>query len=308
MSTNAEPAAPWTAQHLPDLRGKRIVITGASSGLGLETALALAGKRAELVLAVRNVPKGERAVERIAAAHPQAKLRLSPIDLADLSSVRRFAEELRSEGRAIDVLINNAGVMIPPYQRTKDGFELQFGANHLGHFALTGLLLPLLLNGGRVVTLSSIAARGGRIDFGNLDGSKGYRAMRFYAQSKLANLLFAKELQLRFERSGANAVSVACHPGISTTNLFSRGSGKETGPLYRFLLGLVGQPAPMGALPTLYAATHPSLRGGECVGPNGRGNRTGHPALDPHGDRLFDAETAKRLWEVSERLTGVSYL
>ncbi|MCI3918955.1 oxidoreductase [Paenibacillus sp. TRM 82003] len=309
-STFATPthAAPWTANDVPDFTGKRVVVTGASSGLGLETALALAAKNAELVLAVRNVPKGEQAAERIAALYPKTELRVSPIDLADLQSIRRFADELLGDNAPIDLLINNAGVMIPPYQRTKDGFELQFGSNHLGHFALTGRLLPLLRDGARVVTLSSIAARSGKIDFDNLDGSKGYSPMKFYCQSKLANWLFARELQRRFDRADIDAVSIGCHPGISSTNLFSRGTGKETGPFYKFLLGLVGQPAAMGALPTLYAAAHPSLRGGELIGPNGRGNRKGYPAPDSSGDRLFDAAIAERLWSVSEQLTGVKYL
>ena len=199
--------------------------------------------------------------------------------------------------------------MIPPYSRTKDGFELQFGTNHLGHFALTSHLLPLLQATplSRVVSLSSIAARRARIHFDNLDGSKGYSPMKFYRQSKLANLLFAIELQNRLERAGSSTISVACHPGISVTNLLSRGSGKETGTIMKALMGIVAQPASMGALPTLYAATHPDLRGGEFIGPDGPGNTKGHPVLNDDPVKLYKPDLAAKLWEVSETLTGVTY-
>ena len=301
----------WGHGDIPDQRGKTVVVTGASSGIGLEATKTLASKGADVVLAVRNAAKGEAAVRRIREAVPGAKLQLLTLDLADLGSVREAAAAYReTRGERLDLLINNAGVMIPPYGKTKDGFELQFGSNHLGHFALTGLLLPSLLaagNGARVVTLTSIAARSGRIDFDNLDGSRGYGAMKFYSQSKFANLLFALELQRRLQASGASAISVACHPGISTTNLFSRGSGKQTGWFMKMLLGSVGHSAEMGALPTLYAATNPAIRGGELIGPSGRGARRGYPALDRVGLAKDDRAVAERLWDVSERLTGVSF-
>jgi NAD(P)-dependent dehydrogenase (short-subunit alcohol dehydrogenase family) len=301
----------WGHGDIPDQRGKTVVVTGASSGIGLEAARVLASKGADVVLAVRNAAKGEAAIGRIREAVPSAKLQLLTLDLADLGSVRAFAAAYReARGERLDLLINNAGVMIPPYGKTKDGFELQFGSNHLGHFALTGLLLPSLIaagNGARVVTLTSIAARSGRIDFDNLDGSRGYGAMKFYSQSKLANLLFALELHRRLSAAGAPVTSVACHPGISTTNLFSRGSGKQTGWFMKMLLGSVGHSAEMGALPTLYAATNPSIRGGELIGPNGRGARRGYPALDRVGLAKDDRAVADRLWDVSERLTGVSF-
>ncbi|HZG78764.1 MAG TPA: oxidoreductase [Paenibacillus sp.] len=301
----------WGHGDIPDQRGKTVVVTGASSGIGLEAAKVLASKGADVVLAVRNAAKGEAAVRRIREAAPGANLQLLPLDLADLGSVRAFAAAYReARGERLDLLINNAGVMIPPYGKTKDGFELQFGSNHLGHFALTGLLLPSLLaagNGARVVTLTSIAARSGRIDFDNLDGSRGYGAMKFYSQSKLANLLFALELQRRLSAAGASAISVACHPGISTTNLMSRGSGKQTGWFMKMLLASVGHSAEMGALPTLYAATNPAIRGGELIGPSGRGARRGYPALDRVGLAKDDRAVADRLWDVSERLTGVSF-
>ena len=198
--------------------------------------------------------------------------------------------------------------MIPPYGKTKDGFKLQFGSNHIGHFALTGLLLPLLKKtpGSRVVTLSSIAHRGASIDFDNLDGSKGYKAMKFYGQSKLANLLFAKELDNRLKLHGIETISVACHPGISNTNLFNLGKG-ETPKYMKGLMKLFSQPAAMGALPTIYAAADDSLNGGEYIGPDGRGNRKGYPAIEIPAPGVFNEVTMNRLWQVSEELTGVQF-
>jgi len=198
---------------------------------------------------------------------------------------------------------------VPPYSKTKDGFELQFGTNHLGHFALTAHLLPILMATplSRVVTVSSIAARKARINFKNLDGSHGYNPMIFYRQSKLANLLFAVELQHRLERAGSTSISVLCHPGISVTNLLSRGSGKETGKVMKALMSIVAQPAEKGALPTICAASHPDLRGGEYIGPDGFGNHKGDPALTDEAGKMFKADLSARLWEVSESLTGVRY-
>jgi NAD(P)-dependent dehydrogenase (short-subunit alcohol dehydrogenase family) len=291
------------------MAGKRVIVTGASSGIGLETAAALAAKGAEVVLAVRDTAKGERALGQIRTVHPGANATVMRLDLGDLSSVKEFAEQFSARHDRLDVLTNNAGVMLPPYRRTRDGFELQFGTNHLGHFALTGRLLPALLAApkARIVTVSSIAARRGRIDFDNLDGEKGYRAMAFYAQSKLANLLFAVELQHRLQRNGASAISVCCHPGVAATNLMSRGSGKQAGWFMNFLMGLAAQSADMGALPTLYAATQPDLRGGEYIGPHGRGGRKGYPTATAEVSTLFQAPVAERLWEVSEKLTGVEF-
>lgn len=199
--------------------------------------------------------------------------------------------------------------MVPPYSRTKDGFELQFGTNHLGHFALTAHLLPLLMATphSRVVTVSSIAARKAAINFSNLDGARGYNRMNFYRQSKLANLLFAIELQDRLKKSGSGTISVLCHPGVSATNLVSRGSGKEAGKAMKFLMSLFAQPAEMGALPTLYAATHSGLSGGEYIGPDGPRNTRGNPVITGEDLRLFKPDLAAKLWEVSEELTGVKY-
>lgn len=301
--------AQWTAKQIGSMDGKTILITGGSSGIGFEAAAELAAKGAEIILAVRNEEKGNRAVQRIQGNHPNAKVSVMYLDLGELNSVKQFAEQFLSRIERLDVLINNAGVMIPPYRKTKDGFELQFGTNHLGHFALTGRLLPALLAapGSRVVTVSSIASRGGAIHFDNLDGSKGYSAFKFYQQSKFANLLFAVELQHRLQRSGADTISVCCHPGISQTNLMSRGSGKETGWFMKLAMKLAGQPAAMGALPTLYAATDPDLHGGEFIGPDGKGNRKGYPTVTNEEQKLFKQPVAERLWEVSEQLTGVTY-
>ncbi|HNX84646.1 MAG: oxidoreductase [Bacteroidales bacterium] len=299
----------WTTGRIGELNGKRIVITGSSHGIGFEAAGILASKGAEVVLAVRNREKGEKAAVKIRPLNGSKPVTVMNLDLADLESVRKFAEEYATRFDRLDVLINNAGVMIPPYKMTKDGFELQFGTNHLGHFALTGHLLPVVMNTplSRIVTISSIAARRAKIHFDNLDGSKGYNPMTFYRQSKLANLLFAMELQNRLEVAGSTTISVACHPGISVTNLLSRGTGRETGRVMKALMGIVAQPASMGALPTLYAATHPDLRGGEFIGPDGPGNTKGYPVLTNDAARLYKPDLAAKLWEVSETLTGVRY-
>jgi NAD(P)-dependent dehydrogenase (short-subunit alcohol dehydrogenase family) len=223
--------------------------------------------------------------------------------------VKQFSDQFKSRYNRLDILINNAGVMVPPYRKTKEGYELQFGTNHLGHFTLTGLLMPLLLEtpDSRIVTVSSIAARGGRIDFENLDGSKKYNPMTFYRQSKFANLLFAVELQHRLSSKGSKTISVACHPGISSTNLVSRGSGREAGWLLRKLMNLVLQSAEMGALPTLFAATNPDLVGGEFIGPDGRGNHRGYPVITGEESKIFKQEIATSLWEYSEKETGVRF-
>lgn len=291
-----------------DLTGKRVIITGANSGIGLEAAKVLVQKGAEVILAVRNEQKGTIAKETILSANPKGSVLAIGLNLADLNSVREFAQSYRSRFDTLDILINNAGVMVPPYQKTKDGFEMQFGTNHLGHFALTGLLLPLLkkTSNSRVVTLSSIAHRGARIFFDNLDGTKGYKAMKFYGQSKLANLLFAKELDHRLKQTGMATKSIACHPGISSTNLFKIGN-KDAPGYVKALMKLFLQPAEKGALPTLYAATETSLNGGEYIGPDGRGNRKGNPAIETPRPGVYNPETMKKLWEVSEKLTGVTY-
>lgn len=290
------------------LKGKSIIITGANSGIGYEAAKALSSQGAHVILAVRNQKKGEEAAETIISQNKAANVEVLSLNLADLDSVRTFVQEYSARYKTLDILINNAGVMIPPYQKTKDGFELQFGSNHLGHFALTGLLLPLLKNtvNSRVVTVSSLAHRRASIFFDNLDGSKGYKRKRFYNQSKLANLLFAKELDERFKEHGVSTISLACHPGITSTNIFKIGK-KDTPDLLKKILSMLFQSAEMGALPTIFAATDDSLIGGEYIGPDGRGNRTGYPTIEIPAEGVYNKETMTKLWEISEELTGVVY-
>lgn len=291
-----------------NLSGQTVIITGANSGIGFEAARKLSDKGAHVILAVRNEEKGKAAVDSILQGNGKASVEMMKLDLADLASVRYFTSAIIEKYKHLHILINNAGVMIPPYGKTKDGFELQFGSNHLGHFALTGLLLPILKKTpeSRVVILSSIAHRGASIDFDNLAGSKGYKAMKFYGQSKLANLLFAKELDNRLKMHGIETISVACHPGISNTNLFNLGKG-ETPKYMKGLMRLFSQPAAMGALPTIYAAADDSLTGGEYIGPDGRGNRKGYPAIEIPAPGVFNEVTMNRLWQVSEELTGVQF-
>ncbi|WP_434401630.1 oxidoreductase [Planococcus sp. 11815] len=290
------------------LTKKRVVITGANSGLGLETAKHFARLGERVILAVRDLEKGQAAEQEIREESPEATIEVMQLDLSDLESVRTFAETFISRFDSLDLLINNAGVMTPPYAKTKDGFELQFGSNHLGHFALTGLLLPLLLRteNSRVVTLSSLAHRNSAIHFDNLGGSKGYKAMKFYGQSKLANLMFATELDKRLKQHGLSTVSVACHPGISSTNLFKIG-GREMPRIFKGLMNRYLQPATMGALPTVYAATDPSITGGEYIGPDGKGQRKGYPTLEKPDPAVNDEATREKLWDVSEKLTGVTF-
>ena len=290
------------------MTGKTAIITGANSGLGLETAKTFARLGARIILAVRNLDKGQTAKQEILDESPEATIDVMQLDLSDLESVRAFAETFTSRFDSLDLLVNNAGVMTPPYAKTKDGFELQFGSNHLGHFALTGRLLPLLLRteNSRVVTLSSLAHRNSAIYFDNLDGSKGYKAMKFYGQSKLANLMFATELDERLKQHGLATQSMACHPGISSTNLFKIG-GREMPRIFKGLMNRYLQPATMGALPTVYAATASSLTGGEYVGPDGKGQRRGYPTLEKPDPAVNDEAVRQKLWDVSEKLTGVTF-
>jgi NAD(P)-dependent dehydrogenase (short-subunit alcohol dehydrogenase family) len=299
--------AHWTADDIPDRSGRTAVVTGANSGIGLPTATELARHGARVILATRSADKGRAAVEQILGAVPGAAVAWARLDLADLASVRAFVDELGLAG--LDLLVNNAGVMMLPRQQTADGFEMQFGTNHLGHFALTGLLLPALLArpGARVVTVSSGLHHRGRLDFDDLMGERRYNKTAAYAQSKLANLLFAFELQRRADAAGADLVSVAAHPGFAATNL-----GRHVSPLFDLGVRLarvvgVAQSAEMGALPTLYAATAPDVAGGEYFGPDGKGEERGYPVRVPASARARDEADAARLWEISERLTGVRF-
>ncbi len=297
-------AGRWTAADMPDLTGSRAVVTGASSGLGLVTARELARAGASVIAACRNVQKGEKALAGASGVE------IRPLDLADLWSVRGFADRIREEGAAVDLLINNAGVMAPPRRAlTADGFELQFGTNHLGHFALTGLLLAALLDGPapRVVTLSSNAHRTWRINFDNLQGERRYVGWLAYGQSKLANLLFCFELGRRAAAAGRSLVSVAAHPGYAATNLQFAAPSRLEAAMMAITNRLFAQSAEMGALPTLYAATMPDLASGTFVGPDGLFEGRGYPHVVGAAGRAYDEEAARRLWEVSEELTGVRY-
>jgi NAD(P)-dependent dehydrogenase (short-subunit alcohol dehydrogenase family) len=290
----------FSTADIPDLAGQTVIVTGASSGIGLEAAKAFAAHGARVILAVRDEARGSRA----AAALPgpgTAEVRL--LDLASLDSVRAFA---RDWSGPVDLLVNNAGVMIPPLSRTADGFELQFGTNHLGHFALTNLLLPNVT--GRVVTVSSGAHESGRIDFDDLNWErKGYRPWRAYGQSKLANLLFTAELQRRLTEAGSPVLAMAAHPGYAATNLQSGTSNRLVGFAMRKLGNrLLAQDAASGALPTLYAAVG-DLPGDSFIGPSGLGGLRGAPAPCPRSKAASDPEVARRLWQVSETLTGVTF-
>jgi NAD(P)-dependent dehydrogenase (short-subunit alcohol dehydrogenase family) len=303
----------WTADDIPPLSGRTAVVTGANSGLGFHTALELARHGADVVMASRDASRGRDALERVRTEVPDAKAVVAIVDLADLSSVRAFAATLREGGNPIDVLVNNAGVMALPRRQTADGFEMQIGTNHLGHFALTGLLLPALLvrPGSRVVTVSSAVAQAGRIHFDDLQGERRYWRWGAYAQSKLANLLFAFELDRRAAAAGTGLISVAAHPGFAATNLQAAASRTQGHPIRAraSALGaqLMGQPAAAGALPLLYAATEPDVHGGDYYGPDGPSSIRGHPTMVTPPHRALDAELAGRLWAESERLTGVTF-
>ncbi len=293
----------WSEADIPDQTGRTAIVTGANSGIGYETARALAAKGARVVLACRSEEKGRDAVRRVLGAVPNADARTEKLDLGSLASVRSFAEKFSADSSRLDLLVNNAGVMVPPFGRTTDGFETQFGTNHLGHFALTGLLLPCLRAApkARVVSVSSLAHFQGRIDFDDLQSERSYNPMRAYGQSKLANLLFTRELERRFESARIDALSAAAHPGSTRTEL-QRHSG-----LMNAFVAVFSQRPPEGALPTLYAASATDVRGGEYFGPSRWFGMVGPPERARSSPRSKDAAVAKRLWEVSEKLTGVAY-
>lgn len=293
----------WTTKDIPDMQGKTILITGANSGIGYEAASALAVKKAQVVMACRNMEKGQRAMQQIMEEYPQAKVDLMEMDLSSMDQVRAFAADFLAKYPRLHVLINNAGVMATPFRHTADGFELQFGTNHLGHFLLTGLLYERLQGtpNSRVVTVSSYAHHAGRINFDDLQSERSYQKWQAYGQSKLSNLLFAKELQRRSEQAGGNPISIAVHPGYAATNL------QHTTWFFSMLNPLVAQSQEMGALPTLYAATSPDVRGGEYIGPNGFLGQRGYPHLARPSKAARDQATAQRLWQVSEELAGVKY-
>jgi NAD(P)-dependent dehydrogenase (short-subunit alcohol dehydrogenase family) len=299
----------WTAADIPDQSGRVAVVTGANTGLGYWTAEMLADKGAHVVLAVRNLDKGKDAVEAITAKSPKADVALQQLDLTSLDDIRKAAEELRAAHERIDLLINNAGVMYTDKATTKDGFELQFGTNHLGHFAFTGLLLDRLLpvQGSRVVTVSSVGHRIiAKIHFDDLQWERSYNRVAAYGQAKLANLMFTYELQRRLAAKGAPTVALAAHPGGSDTEL-TRNIPRLLKPVVDVVWSTFSQSAEMGALPTVRAATDPSAQGGQYYGPNGLGEQRGYPKVVKSSKQSHDEAIQRRLWTVSEELTGVTY-
>jgi NAD(P)-dependent dehydrogenase (short-subunit alcohol dehydrogenase family) len=302
----------WTIADIPSQDGKTAIITGATGGLGFETALALAGAGATVVLTGRNDVKGRHAIERIRRQFPNAKISYETLDLASLASVTDFAARFAAAHVSLDLLINNAGVMaLPKRQTTADGFEMQFGINYLGHYALTARLLPLLRRGHqpRVVNLSSLAHRSGAIDFEDLQGAKSYNSFKAYCQSKLAMLIFALELQRRSNAAGWGLLSNAAHPGYALTDLIANGPGTRglMGQFGKILQPFASHSAASGALPTLFAATSPEAQPGGYYGPNWFYELKGPPVPAKIMPRAKDAAVAARLWDVSAALTGVSF-
>jgi len=304
---------PWTTDDIPDLSGKTIVVTGGNSGIGYEAAQAFARKRAEVVLACRDLGKARTAAAQITSAASGAKVEVMELDLSNLASVRGFSDAFHLQHQALHVLCNNAGVMAIPYRQTADGFEMQFGTNHLGHFALTGLLLDRLLatDGARVVNVASGAHRMGKIRFDDLQWKNGYRKWMAYGQSKLANLLFTLELQRKADAAGKKLLAIACHPGYAATNLQAVGPKMSGSSLMETLTEfgnrLLAQSAAMGALPTEYAAVAPDVHGNDYIGPDGMGELWGHPGHAGRSSAAQDTAAASRLWDVSEQLTKVHY-
>jgi NAD(P)-dependent dehydrogenase (short-subunit alcohol dehydrogenase family) len=294
----------WSADDIPDQTGKVAIVTGANSGIGYETALVLAQKGATVVMACRSLPKAEVAADEIRQANPSGSVEVMKLDLGDLDSVREFVTAFQERYDRLDMLINNAGIMVPPYGKTAQGFETQFGVNHLGHFALSGLLLDTLLQTAqsRIVTVSSGAHNFGSIDFDDLNWErKAYQASPAYGQSKLANLLFTYELQRKLAAAGKDTIAVAAHPGWTETNL------QQHSGVASFLNPMFAQSQPMGALPTLMAATDPKVQGGDYYGPAGFMEMNGNPTKVDSNKRSKDQTVAARLWQVSEEAVGVTY-
>lgn len=303
--TDAERPTPadWIAGNIPSQVGRVFLVTGANSGLGFETARVLGERGATVIMAVRDMDKGEAAVEKLTGEQPDGRFELRHLDLADLNSVRGFAAGIEK----VDVLVNNAGVMMPPHRLTAQGYELQFGVNHLAHFALTILLFNTLLQSEdpRVVTVSAVAHHKGRIHFGDLNGNQSYGKMKYYAQSKLANVVFGLELHRRLRANGFAMRSVLAHPGVTATNLLASGPTGVTRMVMRTGNKLIAQDVATGALPQLYAAAGADVESGQFWGPDGRNEAKGYPKLVEPKDEARDRELARRLWDVSEELTGV---
>ena len=306
----------WSAQDIPAQDDRVALVTGANSGLGQAVSRELARRGARVIMAARDHSRGETAVAEVARAAPGARVELLDLDLASLTSVRAAAAEIADRVERLDLLVNNAGIMMVPRGETEDGFERQLGTNHLGHFALTGLVLPLLRRSddARVVTTSSLAANSGQLQLQDLQSERSYSPTGAYGQSKLANLLFALELQRRLEGVSAPVASLAAHPGIASTGLVKGPVANLPGPVRPFayavaktVTGLLAQGEDQGALPLLRAATDPGARGGEYYGPSRLGQQRGAPQRVDVPERARDEQTARRLWEASEELTGVTY-
>ncbi len=303
----------WGPEHMPDMSGRTIVVTGANGGLGYEAARQFAHRGGHVILACRDQEKAEYALQTIRSERTDVSIEYLTLDLASLESIRSFAKRCLDRHSRIHVLCNNAGVMAIPQRQTVDGFEMQLGTNHLGHFALTGQLLPALLNsaGARVVNVSSTAHRIGRMDFEDLNWELRYGRWAAYGRSKLANLLFTYELQRRFSANGTDLISVACHPGYAATNLQFVAAQMEHSSLRQRVMEwgnrVFAQSAAMGALPTLYAATCEKVTGGDFIGPNRLGETRGHPTTVRSSARSYDRGSASELWRHSERLTGIRY-
>ena len=300
----------WTTDQIPDQSGRVAIVTGSNSGLGFIAARELARAGAHVVLACRDTEKGETAARDIESLSPSGHVQVSSLDLSNLASVHEFATRLLAEHEGLDLLINNAGVMASPRRLTADGFELQLGTNHLGHFALTALLIEAMIgrDDARVVTVSSGAHRMGRINFDDLHGERGYGRWRAYGQSKLANLLFAFELDRRLRASGSPVRSIAAHPGYAATNLQSAAAPTADRIFMSITNRVLAQSAEMGTLPILYAATHPEVEGGAYIGPGGFMEQRGYPAQVAARPSAYDEGVAARLWQVSEDLTGIRFI
>ncbi|MGH8080204.1 MAG: oxidoreductase [Lysobacter sp.] len=309
LATAATGGQGWTHLDIPDQTGRTVLVTGANSGLGYLTSLYLAGQGAHVIMTARDPDKGRQAHARIMATRPKGTVELRRLDLTDLSEVKAFAETLLSEGNRLDVLVNNAGIMMPPRTLTPQGHEQQFGVNHLAHFALTNLLLPLLARGrdSRVVTLSSDLHKRGKIHFDDLSGAHHYGRVAYYAQSKLANVLFALELHRRCKNLGVPIKSVLAHPGYAATNLQMSGPSGVLKWFMRFGNRFLAQPADMGVLPQLFAIAALDVRSGQFIGPDGPNEKKGYPTQVEPVAAGRDEDLADRLWQISEALTGVSF-
>jgi NAD(P)-dependent dehydrogenase (short-subunit alcohol dehydrogenase family) len=302
----------WTTDQIPDLNGKVIIVTGSNTGIGFQAAREFSRKGAETILACRNEIKAIKAIGTIKKEIPEAKVRYLPLDLGSLRSVQQFAENIRNQYSRLDVLLNNAGIILFPYRTTEDGFESHLGINHLGHFALTGLLLDLIVktDGARVINVSSLASRAGKMDFENFQftGGKGFSRFGAYGRSKLANLLFTYELDRKFKKANIHALAVAAHPGYSYTDLGRWRFFRSIKYIFFPIIYLVTQNPNMGALPSVRAAVDPEVKGGEFFGPGGRKGRKGFPVRINSDGASYNIEDANKLWKVSEELTGIRYL